>query len=77
MERYVDENFVIQTRKKEDAEAEQAKVKVEDDRIRAKINEYETPTQFRERLRMGTGKLEPTSGVCPGFQQVCFFPSHK
>jgi len=77
MERYVDENFVIQTRKKEDAEAEQAKVKVEDDRIRAKINEYETPTQFRERLRMGTGKLEPTSGVCPGFQQanLAFIPS--
>ena len=30
--------------------------------------EEETPAEYRTRLRAGNGKLEHTSGVCPGFQ---------
>ena len=47
-------------------QAEQQKVKDEDDRLHAESNAYETPAEFRQRLRMGNGKLEPTSGICPG-----------
>ena len=74
-ERYVDENFEIQIRKKELADEEREKVKAEDERLREEENEFETPAEFRKRLRMGRGKLEPTSGICPGFQQVLYYDS--
>ena len=32
--------------------------------------ENETPQEFRKKLRAGNGKLKPTSGLCPGYQQV-------
>ena len=36
----------------------------------------ETPLEFRTRLRAGKGKLEPTTGLCPGYQQanMAFIP---
>lgn len=41
--------------------------------------EEETPVQFRTRIRAGNGKLVPTSGVCPGYQQanLAFVPDDQ
>ena len=42
-----------------------------EDAINTEIDrEYETPQEFRKKLRAGNGKLKPTSGLCPGYQQV-------
>ena len=42
-----------------------------EDAINTEIDrEHETPQEFRKKLRAGNGKLKPTSGLCPGYQQV-------
>lgn len=42
-----------------------------EDAINTEIDrEQETPQEFRKKLRAGNGKLKPTSGLCPGYQQV-------
>ena len=69
-EQYVDENFEIQTRKKEDVKIELDKVEARDEKIQKDLNQYITPQEFRTKLRTGEGKLESTSGICPGFQQA-------
>ena len=42
-----------------------------EDAINTEIDrENESPQEFRKKLRAGNGKLKPTSGLCPGYQQV-------
>ena len=70
-EKYVDENFEIQTRTKDETQIELEKEQATEDAINTEIDrEYETPQEFRKKLRAGNGKLKPTSGLCPGYQQV-------
>ena len=70
-EQYVDENFEIQTRTKDETQIELEKEQATEDAINIEIDrENETPQEFRKKLRAGNGKLKPTSGLCPGYQQA-------
>ena len=78
-EQYVDENFEIKTRRKEDVQVELEKVEATEAKIQRNLDAFVTPEDFRTKLRTGEGKLESTSGVCPGFQQanLAFIPNEN
>ncbi len=51
-------------------------LETEKDAENASARVQETPQEFRTRLRAGEGKLAPTTGLCPGYQQanMAFIP---